>query len=242
MRFILALTLLALVVLASPSRAAPHKPASAEDLATIAVFNQAWSGDEPSYLKLRKLADAGNAMAQNGVGNFYAEGKFVAKDETVALQWWTKAAEQGVPVAQYNVAQAYLRAIHHKDEFDRINTWLLKAAEQGFLNAQIDLGVSQTIPGTWFDPVQAYKWFIVGAANALAQGENGEQDALAVFAYNHMMEFAKTMTKEQIAEGESRARAWLQEYGISVEREREDLDAFIARQKARKPDAPVENH
>ena len=231
-RFLVAVVL---VFSLSAAQAAPYKPATAAQRETLAVFHKAWGGDELAFKKLRELADAGDAHAQNGLGNFYAEGKFVTKDEALALQWWTRAAEQGEAVAQYNVAQAHLRAIAHQNDLVKVNEWLLKAAEQGFLEAQIDLGVSYTMKDTpWFDAVQAYKWFTVGAANALAQGANGEEDRLAIFAYNNLTTFSKTMTKVQIAQAEKLARAWLDEYGIDVERERQDLDAFMARQKPRK--------
>jgi TPR repeat protein len=234
-RSIPALAAVLLIFLQAPSQAAPFKPASQADRDTIAVFDQAWGGDETAFRKLRQLADSGNAIAQNAMGNFHAEGKFVEKDEAAALQWWTKAAEQGAAVAQYNVAQSYLRAMKHQDDLLRVKEWLSKAAEQGFMEAQIDLAVTYTAEGTsWFDPVQAFKWFTVGAANALAQGPNGEQDRLAIFAWNALTKIAKTMSEQQIAEGQKLSKDWLAEYGISAEREVRDLHAFKARMKAKK--------
>jgi TPR repeat protein len=226
----------AFLTLVSPSRAAPHEPAAAAERETAAIFDQAWGGDEHAYKHLRKLADAGNVQAQNGIGNFYADGKFVPKDEAEALKWWTKAAEQGFREAQYNVAQARLRAIRHDDDMVKVNEWLLKAAEQGLLEAQIDLGVSYTMKGTpWFDAVQAYKWLTVGVANAVVQGPNGQEDQFALIATNNLVRLSKTMKKEQIVEAEKLARTWLEEYGISLQRELRELDAFNARLKAAKP-------
>jgi len=233
-----ALAALAVAALSFPLQAAPHKPASAAEIATLAIYHKAWDGDgdEQAFKKLREQAEAGDAMAQNCLGNFFAEGKFVAKDEAVALQWWTKAAEQGLAAAQYNVSQAYMRAMKHEDDFVTIRKWLLLAAEQGSMEAQLDLAVTCTMERTaWYDLVQAYKWFTVGAANALAQGPNGEEDRYVIFAYNHISQFGKTMSREQRAEAQKLASAWLNEYGIDRDREQRDIDAFMARHKPAKP-------
>jgi hypothetical protein len=88
---------------------------------------------------------------------------------------------------------------------------------------------------SWFDAVQAYRWFTIGAANAVVQGPNGQEDQFALIATNNLVRLRKTMTKEQIAEAEKLARTWLGDYGISLERELRELDAFMARLKAAKP-------
>jgi TPR repeat protein len=230
------LIVLVLITCCASLHAAPYKPPTDTERQMLALFNKAWGGDEASFNELRRLADSGVAYAENAVGNFHAEGKFVPADEAVALQWWTRAAEQGLAVGQYNVAKARQRAMRKMNDMVVVNEWLLKAAEQGFLEAQLDIAVSYTMKGEkWFDPVQAYKWFTIGAANALAQGSRGQEDELAIFAYNNLTKFSKKMTKAQIAEAEKLSRAWLDEYGIDADRERSDLDAFLARQKASRP-------
>jgi TPR repeat protein len=235
---LLALAALAIVALSFPLQAAPRKPPSAAHLEALSLFHKAWDGegDEQAFKRLREKADAGDAMAQNCVGNFYAEGKFVTKDEAAALQWWTKAAEQGLAAAQYNVSQAYMRAMKHEKDFVTIRKWLLLAAEQGFMDAQLDLAVTYTMERTtWNDLVQAFKWFAVGAANALAQEPEGKNDNYVVFAHSSINNFGNKMSKEQLAEAQDLASAWLREYGIDRDRELRDLDAFTARLEARKP-------
>lgn len=224
---------MALLALPMALSAAPYRKETQAELATLEVFNKAWAGDEASFKKLRELADAGDALAQNAIGNFYAEGKFVGKDEAVALQWWTKAAELGVPVAQYNVAQAHLRALDDVSDLVEINKWLEKASEQNFMPAQCDYAVGFTMEGqAWFDLVKAYKWYTICASHALAQGPNGEDDRYAAFAYHALYKLKDKMTPEQVAEGEAQARAWLDEFGLPREREAKDLAAFMERQKA----------
>ena len=48
-------------------------------------------------------AENGDADAQNDIGHSYWSGNGAPKDIREAIKWFTKAAEQGHPVAQYNV-------------------------------------------------------------------------------------------------------------------------------------------
>jgi len=48
-------------------------------------------------------AEKGDADAQNDIGHSYWSGNGATKDIREAIKWFTKAAEQGHPVAQYNV-------------------------------------------------------------------------------------------------------------------------------------------
>ena len=54
------------------------------------------SGDFKTALQVwRSLAEQGDASAQLILGIMYAKGEGVAKDNTQALYWYRKAAEQG---------------------------------------------------------------------------------------------------------------------------------------------------
>lgn len=51
--------------------------------------------DEMAEEYVRRAAEAGYAPAQNRLGEWYATGNVVGKDSSVALEWFTLAAEQG---------------------------------------------------------------------------------------------------------------------------------------------------
>ncbi len=54
-------------------------------------------GDYATALReWRPLAEQGNTEAQYGLGVMYDKGRGVPRDHAEALQWYRKAAEQGV--------------------------------------------------------------------------------------------------------------------------------------------------
>ncbi len=56
---------------------------------------------------IQKSAELGNAEAQYNYGNFYKRGIQVVKNDTLAFEWFLKAAKQGWSEAQYAVAVSY---------------------------------------------------------------------------------------------------------------------------------------
>ena len=52
------------------------------------------------------LAEQGDVASQFRLGELYYNGVGVRKNKTKALRWWTNAAEQGHPHAQYWVDRA----------------------------------------------------------------------------------------------------------------------------------------
>ena len=55
----------------------------------------------------QRLAQGGDARAQNNLGVCYEEGQGVAQDYTQAVYWYRKSAEQGDAWAQYNLGNCY---------------------------------------------------------------------------------------------------------------------------------------
>lgn len=62
-------------------------------------------GDAVSLL--RPLAQAGNAQAQERLGDAYAEGRGVVKNAGVAEQWYEKSGLQGVVNAQIKLGSMF---------------------------------------------------------------------------------------------------------------------------------------
>ncbi len=54
------------------------------------------------------LANKGDANAQNNLGVMYQNGQGILQEYKEAVKWYTKASEQGVASAQYNLAPHWL--------------------------------------------------------------------------------------------------------------------------------------
>lgn len=67
----------------------------------------------------------------------YYEGKGTSVEWNKALEWYLKAAEQGMPEAQYNAGLIYFQGNHGRGKnHKKAHFWLTKAAEQGFTGAR----------------------------------------------------------------------------------------------------------
>ena len=92
-----------------------------------------------------------------------------AGDYSTALAEFTVAAEEGLDLAQYNLAILYYTGRGVEQDFAQALRWSLAAAEQGHLNAQNNLGaLYYTGTGTDIDLEAALKWY-----TAAAQGQHG---------------------------------------------------------------------
>ena len=59
----------------------------------------------------RRLAEQGNASAQDALGAMYATGRGVLKAYQQALKWYRRAAEQGLPIAEYNLGACLVEQV-----------------------------------------------------------------------------------------------------------------------------------
>lgn len=118
----------------------------------------------------RKVAEQGDAMAQVNLGDCYANGIGITKNESEAVKWYRKAADQGLKpakdallrlaqggnvMAQFNLGLCYekeprnrRRGYYQPESFllrgqtndTEAVKWFRKAAEQGYAEAQNKLG------------------------------------------------------------------------------------------------------
>ena len=86
---------------------------------------------------LEKVADA---ETQYRIGNCYAEGKGLVKDEGEAFKWYRKAAEQGHADAQDSLAKCYYYGRGVTTNATQVVYWFRKAAAQGQLQSIHNLG------------------------------------------------------------------------------------------------------
>lgn len=90
----------------------------------------------------RKAAESGNAMAQHNLAMMYATGEGVTRDDGLAMKWFSRAAAQGDPAAQFHLGDHCFRAsltLGEKEAAERLIEafmWLQLASGQGYPNAE----------------------------------------------------------------------------------------------------------
>ena len=114
---------------------------------------------------LRVKAEAGDAEAQNTLGNKYRLGQGVSEDDAQAVSWYRKAAQQGHAKAQYSLGWMYDNGRGVPQNYATAVSWYRKAAQQGFAKAQNNLGsMYYWGRGVPKNLVNAYMWANLAAA------------------------------------------------------------------------------
>ena len=128
--------------------------------------------DYPTAVRLLEpLARAGNPLAQSRLALLYYHGHGVRESDALALQWFERAARQGLAEAQFHLGNMYaygLAALPPDADPQRLAAqWYFEAARQGHADAQYSLGILfLTGSGVVQDADEARKWI----ARAAAQG------------------------------------------------------------------------
>jgi len=128
--------------------------------------------DYPNAVRLLEpLARAGNPLAQSRLAWLYYHGHGVRESDALALQWFERAARQGLAEAQFHLGNMYaygLAELPAETDASRLAAqWYFEAARQGHADAQYSLGILfVTGSGVTQDAAEARKWI----ARAAAQG------------------------------------------------------------------------
>jgi len=130
---------------------------------------------------LLPLAKAGNADAQNNLGDMYSDGEGVPQNYGEAVRWYRLAAEQEYSWAQYNLGWMYLHGEGlPQDNVEALN-WIQLAVGQDNIGAQTTLGnMYYEGNGVPQDYGEAVKWYRLAAE----QGDNVAQYELGNMYYN----------------------------------------------------------
>ena len=124
------------------------------------------------FAQLKADAERGNAKAQYDLGNVYAKGDGVTKDNVEALKWYRKAADQNSAEAQYSLGECYEYGNGVQSNSYSAIKWYTSAAELGYTKAQINLGycysLGELVPQ---DNAEAVKWFVKAAARGDADAQ-----------------------------------------------------------------------
>ncbi len=114
---------------------------------------------------LTARAEKGDAEAQFQLGQRYAAGKEVARDDARALAWFLKAAAQDHGKAQVSLGSIYAHGFGVPQDWAASIKWYRKAALQGDRIAQHNLGLDYNYGhGVARDYGKAARWFRLGAA------------------------------------------------------------------------------
>jgi TPR repeat protein len=111
-------------------------------LADFAAGLEAYNrGDYATAMReFRSLAEAGDAVAQNFLGQMYSVGEGVPKDGAEAVQWFRKAAEQGHDISHHFLGAMYHEGVGAPKDFVQAYAWYNLAATQGRDGAAPDRG------------------------------------------------------------------------------------------------------
>ena len=113
---------------------------------------------------LKNTAEQGDAIAQNKLGDSYANDDAVLNYDE-AVKWYRRGADQGLAIAQFNLATCYANGHGVPRDFSEAANWFGKAANQGFAKAQYSLGIYyENGVGVTKDLPAAYGWLVLAAA------------------------------------------------------------------------------
>jgi TPR repeat protein len=125
-------------------------------------------------------------------------GEDVAKNEPEAIRWYTKAAANGSPESQFNLAMMMEQGRGCPVNLRKAFYWYEKAANQGDTEAQFSLGMCLTSgKGCDVDILQAHMWFTLAA-------RKGDSDSIA----NRDILF-KRLKPEQIQQSKQLVLDWI---------------------------------
>ncbi|KAF9129450.1 hypothetical protein BGW39_004174, partial [Mortierella sp. 14UC] len=126
-------------------------------------------------------ARLGDKHAQNALGDMYKDGKQVQQDYQAAMDWYLKAAEQGLARAQFNIGDMYDYGRGVPGDFSKAMDWFRKAVAQGDSAAQCSIGhLYQNGQGVSQDYSKAMEWH----QKAASQGEATAQYSIGYLYQN----------------------------------------------------------
>ena len=151
--------------------------------------------------RLRSLASRGTAEAHFELGLIHEYGRGVTKDDSVAISWYEKAADQLFPDALYRLAILHDNGWGVSSDKEKALRLYKSAAEKGHVLAQHDVAVMYLHGiGTAKSLMQAYKWMKIAvmSGNPLMP--------------KHLSKVTKEMSLDEIAVAEYLAQEWMERF------------------------------
>ncbi len=128
--------------------------------------------NELDFARNQKEADTGKAEGQYALGEMYATGKGVQKDDIKAVEWYQKASAQGHVDAQASLGEIYMLGSCIPKDAAKALDWLQKAAMLGHAKAQFNLGLMyDNGEGVPKDAIKAFEWYQKAAAHGNTEAQ-----------------------------------------------------------------------
>jgi TPR repeat protein len=143
-------------------------------LVLMTVVNSGECSEESSALKNYRLdAESGDAEAQSMLGYMYLTGEgSVLQDYTMALSWFSKAAEQGNWFAQFKLGEMYYYGVGVNQNYAEALKWYRKSAAQGILKAEFSVAnMYRKGEGGEHNYKLALKWYQVSAEKGFSNSQ-----------------------------------------------------------------------
>lgn len=146
----------------------------------------------------RMRAEAGDAEAQFQLSIMYQNGRLIAQDPVLSLEWLRKAAAQGHVKAMYNLGVTYGDGLGVPADDAEAFKWYQAAAAQGEARAHYNLGSfylagrGTAVDGTkatehWFEAaLRGLSLAQVRLALSFARGDGGKVDHQLAYIWAHV--------------------------------------------------------
>ena len=152
-----------------------------------------------TYKQIATRATQGDADAELQMGQRYADGNGVIKNDKEAAHWFEKAARHGQAEAQYRYGLALLEGRGVVQDYKAAFSWIEQPAKLGHSNAQYSLGeLYRYGTGTVMDKAQAYLWFNLAASQGVEKAAKARDSLvwqLKPEQISAMQEAARSLSK-----------------------------------------------
>jgi len=147
--------------------------------------------DAAAAKQVTMLANQGDAVAQNRLGEMYASGRNVQQDSAQAVAWFRRSAEQGNADGEYNLGVMYKTGQGVPQDYAQAIIWIRQAAGQRHALALNNLGWMYAHgEGVSYQRVVAYALYSIAA----------EADAVGgVYAVKNRKALMHTMGNGEVA-------------------------------------------
>src|SRR3984893_16539449 len=142
-------------------------------LGYMAIFSPEIQHNLPAGARLlRESAEGRDVYAHSAMGFVLEQGLGVPVDQAKGVEWYKKAAAQGVAEAQYNLGHCYTHGEGiAKDESEGTRLYRL-AAEQGYIAAEHNLGLSYIFGrGITQDQREGARWVMKAAESGTGRAQ-----------------------------------------------------------------------
>lgn len=155
----------------------------------------------------RPLAEAGNVIAQNFMGNAYFAGHGVKKDRREAVRWYRLAVAKGYVGAMTNLAHLFANDTTLGDIKEAVKLYEV-AAEHGDTLAPYSLGQIYEKSDEHWAETAAYFWYRISV-------ERGDR----FLSTSTVERVQRRMTPSQLREAEASVARWLTEHPPPITKE-----------------------